>query len=93
MASAAPPAVLPVILNDEESSPLCVYSIHILRHEIEANAHKFMYVWRKSVEREDPEELTSEELEEVVQKLEETVGDYEERIEASRTRRSQPSDF
>jgi hypothetical protein len=61
--------------------------------KIEANAHKFMYVWRKSVEREYPEELTSEELEEVVQKLEETVGDYDERIEASRTRRNQPSDF
>ncbi len=77
---------------------------------MEANANKFTFVWRKSVERysagsveksnqlyeellnqdiipaierENLEELSSEELEEVVQELEETVEDFDKRIEES----------
>ncbi|MFD1708068.1 IS1182 family transposase [Siminovitchia sediminis] len=78
--------------------------------KIEANANKFTFVWRKSVERysaslveksnqmyeelleheiipeierESPEELSIKELAEVVEKLDETVKDYDKKIEAS----------
>ena len=78
--------------------------------KIEANANKFTFVWRKSVERysaslveksnqmyeelleheiiteierERAEELSTKELAEVVEKLEETVEDYDKKIEAS----------
>ncbi len=78
--------------------------------KIEANANKFTFVWRKSVERysaslveksnqmyeellereiipkikrESPEELSAKELAEVVEKLDETVEDYDKKIEAS----------
>ncbi|WP_096189639.1 IS1182 family transposase [Evansella halocellulosilytica] len=76
--------------------------------KVKANANKFTFVWRKSVERysaglveksnqlyeellnqdiipaierDNLEELSSEELEEVVQKLDDTVKDYDKRIE------------
>ncbi|MGD7046574.1 IS5/IS1182 family transposase, partial [Jeotgalibacillus proteolyticus] len=76
--------------------------------KIEANANKFTFVWRKSVEkysaslvekseklydelvnqqiipeikRESPEELSTEELVEVVEKLEETVETFTQEIE------------
>ena len=78
--------------------------------KIEANANKFTFVWRKSVEkysanlieksnqmydellekqiipeieRENLDELSFEEMEEVVEKLEEKVNDYDKKIEAS----------
>jgi transposase len=78
--------------------------------KIEANANKFTFVWRKSIEkystnlveksnqlyeellekeiipeieRESPDELTTEELAKVVEKLEEKVEEYDQKIESS----------
>jgi len=78
--------------------------------KIEANANKFTFVWRKSVEkydanlteksneiydelmekqiipeikRENPEELSVQEMTEMVEKLDEKIDEYDEKIEAS----------
>ncbi|WP_046133146.1 transposase, partial [Bacillus thermotolerans] len=77
--------------------------------KIEANANKFTFVWRKSVERfsdkliqksnqlydellekeiipaierENDEDLSVKEMEEVVEKLDEKIGEYDKKIEA-----------
>lgn len=78
--------------------------------KIEANANKFTFVWKKSIEkyhqglieksnqlynelleneilpaiaREDEEQLTVQELAEMVQKVDDVITDYDEKIEAS----------
>ncbi|MEK4285623.1 IS1182 family transposase [Ureibacillus sp. FSL K6-0165] len=59
--------------------------------KIEANANKFTFVWKKSIEkeiipeieRESEDELLIEELAQMVQKVDDVITEYDQKIEAS----------
>lgn len=48
--------------------------------KIEANANKFTFLWRKSIEREEPDSLSAEEMKQIVERLDDKVQEYDRKI-------------